>query len=207
MRQNKIHDFTLADKNWLFSKILQIRTGSDSFLSDQDWTQTEKFHSPLISGMYIKYLLATLPQMVHNLCGVLHLQVESHWSKLYQENKVFSITERVLHQNYAWDPVLYQLSSNSHIMYYSMHTLVPNQTSIYDGTILQKVHVWSQKICIVIDQWFLNGVCVPFGVVVFNLFHTAPHFSTQFNLTTPFQKFPVVHMQCSCVCAIENHSD
>jgi len=25
------------------------RTGSDSILSDQDWTRTEKFHSPLIS--------------------------------------------------------------------------------------------------------------------------------------------------------------
>jgi len=30
-------------------------------------------------------------------------------------------------------------------MYNSMHTLVPNQTSIYHGTILQKVNVWSQK--------------------------------------------------------------
>jgi len=25
--------------------------------------------------------------------------------------------------------------------------------------------------------------------VVFNLFHAATHFATQFNLTTPFQKF------------------
>ena len=29
---------------------MQIRTGSDSILSDQDWTRTEKFHSPLISA-------------------------------------------------------------------------------------------------------------------------------------------------------------
>jgi len=29
-----------------FSKILWIRTGSDSISSDQDWTRTEKFHSP-----------------------------------------------------------------------------------------------------------------------------------------------------------------
>jgi len=28
----------------------RIRTGSDSILSDQDWIQTEKFHSPLISA-------------------------------------------------------------------------------------------------------------------------------------------------------------
>ena len=35
--------------DWWFSKILRIRTGSDSILSDQDWTHTEKFHSPLIS--------------------------------------------------------------------------------------------------------------------------------------------------------------
>jgi len=28
---------------------LWIRTGSGSILSDQDWTRTEKLHSPLIS--------------------------------------------------------------------------------------------------------------------------------------------------------------
>jgi len=33
-----------------FQKNLRIRTGSDSILLDQDWTQTEKFHSPLISA-------------------------------------------------------------------------------------------------------------------------------------------------------------
>jgi len=33
-------------------------------------------------------------------------------------------------------------------MYENMHILVPNQTSIYHGTILQKVNVWSQKIVI-----------------------------------------------------------
>jgi len=40
--------------DWWFSKILRIRTGSDSILSDQDWTRTEKFDSPLISGSYTK---------------------------------------------------------------------------------------------------------------------------------------------------------
>jgi len=43
--------------------------------------------------------------------------------------------------------------------------------------------------------------------VVFNLFHAGTHFATQFNLTTPFRKFPVRHMKCSCVCTIENHND
>jgi len=87
-----------------------------------------------------------------------------------------------------------------------MHTLFPNQTSIYHGTILQKVSVWSHKFyCI--DPWFLNGVCVTFRTVVFNFFHTATHFTTQFNLTTPFQNFPVMHMKCSCVCTVENHND
>ena len=49
----KIHDFTLADQDWIglvIFKNLQIRTGSDSILSDQDWTGTENFHSPLISA-------------------------------------------------------------------------------------------------------------------------------------------------------------
>jgi len=43
--------------------------------------------------------------------------------------------------------------------------------------------------------------------VAFNLFHAATHFATQFNLTTPFRKFPVKHMKCNCVCTIGNHSD
>jgi len=43
--------------------------------------------------------------------------------------------------------------------------------------------------------------------VVFNLFYAATHFATQFNLTTPFRKFPVRHMKCSCVCTIENYND
>jgi len=43
--------------------------------------------------------------------------------------------------------------------------------------------------------------------VVFNLFHAATHFATQFNLTTTFPKFPVRHIKCSCVCGIENHND
>jgi len=37
--------------DWRFSKILWIRTRSVSILSDQDWTRTEKFHSPLISDV------------------------------------------------------------------------------------------------------------------------------------------------------------
>ena len=37
--------------DWWFSKILRIRTGSDSTFGDQDWTQTEKFHSLLISAL------------------------------------------------------------------------------------------------------------------------------------------------------------
>jgi len=49
----KIHAFTLVDQDWIglmSFKNLRIRTGSDSVLSDQDWTRTEKFHSPLISA-------------------------------------------------------------------------------------------------------------------------------------------------------------
>jgi len=38
-----------------FSKILQIRTSSDSTFADQDWTRTEKFHSPLISGAWTDF--------------------------------------------------------------------------------------------------------------------------------------------------------
>ena len=40
----------MADQDWIgliIFKNLEIRTGSDSILSDQDWTRTEKFHSLL----------------------------------------------------------------------------------------------------------------------------------------------------------------
>ena len=54
MRQNK-NTFLFwqirTGSDWWFSKILRIRTGSDSILSEQDWTRTEKFHSPLFSGL------------------------------------------------------------------------------------------------------------------------------------------------------------
>jgi len=40
--------------DWWFSKILQIRTWLDSTSADQDWTRTEKFHSPLISDTHYK---------------------------------------------------------------------------------------------------------------------------------------------------------
>jgi len=49
----KIHYFSWADQDWIglmIFKILRIRTGLDLILSDQDWTRTEKFHSPLISA-------------------------------------------------------------------------------------------------------------------------------------------------------------
>ena len=41
----------------------------------------------------------------------------------------------------------------------------------------------------------------------FSTFYAATHFATQFNLTTPFRKYPVRHMKCSCVCKIEKHND
>jgi len=48
-----IHDFALADQDrigLMISKNFGDRTGSDSILSNQDWTRTEKFLSPLISS-------------------------------------------------------------------------------------------------------------------------------------------------------------
>jgi len=46
-----IHWRIRTASDWWFSKILRIRTGLDSILSDQDWTRTEKFHSLLISSV------------------------------------------------------------------------------------------------------------------------------------------------------------
>jgi len=42
--------------------------------------------------------------------------------------------------------------------------------------------------------------------VVFNLCHVVTHFATQLNLTNPFWKLPVRHVQCTCVCTIKNHN-
>ena len=55
MRQNKIHSYTRADQDWIglmILKDLRIRTVSDSIFVDQDWTWTEKFHSPLVSETF-----------------------------------------------------------------------------------------------------------------------------------------------------------
>jgi len=49
----KIQDFTLVYQDWIRLMIFKNfadRTGSDTILSNQDWTRTEIFHSPLISG-------------------------------------------------------------------------------------------------------------------------------------------------------------
>jgi len=44
-----MNDFTLADQDWNGQMILKnLRIRTDSILSDQDWTRSEKFHSPLI---------------------------------------------------------------------------------------------------------------------------------------------------------------
>jgi len=53
---------------------------------------------------------------------------------------------------------------------------------------------------------FMKQSCLAKSVA-FKLFHAATHFATQFNVTTPFRKFPVRHMKCSCVCPMENHND
>jgi len=45
-----LHWRTRTGFNQWFSKILRIRTGSDSNFVDQVWTRTEKFHNPLISA-------------------------------------------------------------------------------------------------------------------------------------------------------------
>jgi len=51
-----LHWHIRTGSDWWFSKILLIRIGSDSILSDQDWNRTKKFHSPLISGTSIDEL-------------------------------------------------------------------------------------------------------------------------------------------------------
>jgi len=57
MRQNKTHGVVaLADQDWIGPMIFKNfvdRTWLDSIFADQDWTQTEKFCSPLISDTYI----------------------------------------------------------------------------------------------------------------------------------------------------------
>jgi len=50
-------------------KNLRIRTGSDSILSNQDWTRSEKFHSPLISARQSKQKISP--------------NVDHHWSKKF----------------------------------------------------------------------------------------------------------------------------
>ena len=50
IKNHDLHGQIRNGSGWWFSKILLTRSGSDSILSDQDWTGTEKFHTRLISG-------------------------------------------------------------------------------------------------------------------------------------------------------------
>ena len=48
-----MNDFTWVEQDWIGLMIFKnfaITTGLDSISSNQNWTRTEKFHSPLISG-------------------------------------------------------------------------------------------------------------------------------------------------------------
>jgi len=49
-------------------------------------------------------------------------------------------------------------------------------------------------------NYMLYQAKITYKSVVFNLFYAVTHFSTQCNVTTPFWKFSVRHMKCSCVC-------
>ena len=63
------------------------------------------------------------------------------------------------------------------------------------------------SVCEIYLHWLIFRGSLQSSPVVFNLFHGSIHFATHFNLTTLFRKYPVRHMTCSCVCAIENHND
>ena len=54
-------------------KNLQIRSGSDSIFSEQDWYWTEKLHSPLISGLQVVRLKPIIEcgTLVHESCEAL----------------------------------------------------------------------------------------------------------------------------------------
>jgi len=64
MRQNKNTWFSIVrsglDRTDDFQKLLRISTGSNSILSDQDWTRIEKLHSPLISAARTDHKSAAL---------------------------------------------------------------------------------------------------------------------------------------------------
>ena len=72
------------------------------------------------------------------------------------------------------------------------------------------IEAWQRQIPLIFN-WLTNIFRVKMRrtskPVVFNFFHAATHFATQFDLTTPFRKFPVRHMKCNCVCTTQNHND
>ena len=89
----KIHYFTWAARtgsDWWFSKILQSRTGSDSILSEQGWTRTEKFHSPLITAARITALyinIVTCSHSLRNLQNYLRMQYKTthyRWQNFFE---------------------------------------------------------------------------------------------------------------------------
>ena len=63
------------------------------------------------------------------------------------------------------------------------------------------------SICEIYLYWLISRGSLQSSPVVSNLVHASIHFATQFNLTTLLRQYPVRHMKCSWVCAIENHND
>jgi len=89
-----------------FSKILQIRSGSDSISSDQDWTRTEKFLSPLISGIGHKIEVKETVNKNFNFCST---QSCAHgmWHACHTlDSPLFDLHENVNIVNLTWEMIV-----------------------------------------------------------------------------------------------------
>jgi len=51
MRQNKIHGFTLVDQDWI--RLMIFKNSADQDWIGYNFCGSEKFHSPLISALYL----------------------------------------------------------------------------------------------------------------------------------------------------------
>ena len=87
-----LHGQIKTGSDWWFAKILLIRTGSDSILSDQDWARTEKFNSPHISGTYTQSQAAWIVEYRWRAAKLRNFKLKIHFHGI-KENK-----ERILCQ-------------------------------------------------------------------------------------------------------------
>jgi len=126
------------------------------------------------------------------------------WSRLLLHDRSFINTNV---SGSKWETIVQCSACHSISVFTFPCFIVENVLSHVCTVFLTIVVLRNFSNCEIYLYWQISRGSLQSSPVVSNLFHASIHFSTRFNLTIPFRKYPVTHMKCSCVCAIENHND